>query len=100
MKISEKVDAEFINRAVFKIVDMLYEKEHMYKIGFLLLSGRDLKLESKIKYIDFLTGKIDGYIIEKKNEKALIYTTLLRKRVNDILKDLKIAENFELNVAQ
>lgn len=79
---------------------MLYEKEHMYKIGFLLLSGRDLKLESKIKYIDFLTGKIDGYIIEKKNEKALIYTTLLRKRVNDILKDLKIAENFELNVAQ
>ncbi|MBE6842567.1 MAG: hypothetical protein E7510_07010 [Ruminococcus sp.] len=98
MKVSEKVDAEFINRAVFKITDMLYKKECMYKIGFLLLSGRDEKLESKIKYIDFLVGRIDGYLIDAKKEKALVYTTLLRKRVKSIIKEINDQKKFEINM--
>ncbi len=97
MNVSQKVDAEFINRAVFKITDLLYERNSLYKIGFLTLSGRDKQLEVKIKYVDFLIGRIDSYIIEGKKEKALVYTTLLKKRVNDIIKEINVAQKFYMD---
>lgn len=82
MKISEKIDAEFINSAVFKIIDRIYKKQIFYKCGLLILSENSSELEKYMDYVDFLTGRIDGYIIRNEMKKALIYTVLLKRRVD------------------
>ncbi len=88
VKVSENVDAEFINNAVFKITKQLYQKNVMYKTGFLLLSGNEAELEKKIAFIDFLIGRIDLYVIKKEMRKALVYTALLKKKTNILLNEV------------
>ncbi len=85
MNVSEKVDAEFINASTFKITDKLYKKENLYNFGLLLLSGDNNELEAKIRFIDSLSGRIDLYIMKNDMKKALVYTVLLRKKVNSII---------------
>lgn len=88
MKVSENVDAEFINNAVFRITKKMYQKNIMYKTGFLLLSGNETELEKKIAYIDFLIGRIDLYVIKNEMRKALVYTALLKKKSNSFLDEI------------
>lgn len=88
LKVSENVDAEFINNAVFRITKQLYQKNVMYKTGFVLLSGNEAELEKKIAYIDFLIGRIDLYVIKNEMRKALVYTALLRKKTNILLNEV------------
>ena len=85
MNVSEKVDAEFINSITFKITDKLYKKENLYKLGLILLSGDKSELEAKIRFVDALSGRIDLYIMKNDMKKALVYTVLLRKKVNSII---------------
>ncbi len=98
MNVSEKVDAEFINSATFKITEKLYNKENLYKIGMLLLSGDNSELEEKIRFVDSLSGRIDLYIMKNEMKKALVYTVLLRKKVNSII-DLIHKKEIDLVVA-
>ncbi len=88
MKVSENVDAEFINNAVFRITKQLYKKNIMYKTGFILLSGNETDLEKKIAFIDFLIGRIDLYVIKNEMRKALVYTALLKKKTNIFLNEI------------
>ncbi len=89
MKVSDKTDAEFINSAVFRITEKMYGNIALYKIGFILLSKESNSLPEKIRYIDFLIGRIDSYIINNDMKKALIYTMLLNKRVSIVMNELK-----------
>ena len=98
MNVSEKVDAEFINSATFKITEKLYNKENLYKIGMLLLSGDNSELEEKIRFVDSLSGRIDLYIMKNEMKKALVFTVLLRKKVNSII-DLIHKKEIDLVVA-
>lgn len=92
MRVSDKTDAEFINSAVFRITDKMYSNIALYKIGFILLSKKSNNLPRIIRYIDFLIGRIDSYIIKNDMKKALIYTMLLNKRVSVVMSELKAAD--------
>ena len=92
MMVSAKTDAEFINSAVFRITDKMYGNIALYKIGFILLSKTSNNLPGKIRYIDFLIGRIDSYIINNDMKKALIYTMLLNKRVSVVMNELKATD--------
>ncbi len=89
MRVSDRTDAEFINSAVFRITNKMYSYSAMYKIGFILLSKTNNSLAGKIRYIDFITGRIDSYIINNDMKKALIYTMLLNKKVSIVINELK-----------
>ena len=82
---SDKVDAEFINRAVFRINDKLNDKAVFYKCGLVFLSGCDSSLETELKKIDNLTGMIDLLLLRNDIKKALLYTTLLKKKMSEFI---------------
>lgn len=89
MKVSEKADAEFINSAVFRINNKINVDDVFYKAGLLILSGKASEIEKSIKYIDFIMGRIDYYIIKNEMKKALVYTVLLNRRVIKLVKKIK-----------
>jgi len=93
MRVSDKVDAEFINAAVFKLSDRLYSDLTLYKIGFLLLAKNNTgKLAQKIRYIDFIMYRIDSYLINNDMKKALVYTMLLNKRISKVIDELRVTD--------
>lgn len=93
MKVSEKVDAEFINTAVFKLSDRMYSDLTLYKIGFLLLAkNNNGKLAQKIRYIDYIMYRIDYYVINNDMKKALVYTKLLSKKISQVIDELRVMD--------
>ena len=78
---SDKVDAEFINRAVFRINDKLNDKAVFYKCGLVFLSGCDSSLETELKKIDNLTGMIDLLLLKNDNPYKTFFI-FHRKRLN------------------
>lgn len=89
---SDKVDAEFINRSVFRINDKLNDKTVFYKCGVIFLSGINSSLETELKKIDNLTGVIDLLLIKNDIKKALLYTTLLKKKMSEFINKVNETE--------
>ncbi|MBE6852644.1 MAG: hypothetical protein E7505_04125 [Ruminococcus sp.] len=89
MKVSDKIDAEFINESVFRITDKLRKDEVFYKGGLIILSGVNDDVSKKLQSIDRLTGIVDSYVLKKDMKKALLYTALLRKKVSGFIKEVK-----------
>lgn len=92
MKISEKINAEYINNLVFKSNDSIKKDSVFYKCGLMLLSGNGTEIEKKLKRVDRITGVIDHYIIRNEMKRALLYTALLRKKVKDLTEEVDKAE--------
>lgn len=92
MKISEKINAEYINNLVFKANDAVKNDSVFYKSGLLLLSGNGAEIEKKIKRIDRITGVVDYYIIKNEMKRALLYTALLRKKIKDFTEEVDKSE--------
>ena len=92
MKISEKINAEYINNLVFKANDAVKNDSVFYKSGLLLLSGSGAEIEKKIKRIDRITGVVDYYIIKNEMKRALLYTALFRKKIKDFTEEVDKSE--------
>lgn len=92
MNISEKFDAEVINRAVFRANDALKKDSVFYKCGLVILSGNGKEFEQDIKHIDRITGVIDHFTLRGEMKKALLYTKLLNKKVNELIEKTEKTE--------
>jgi len=92
VNISEKIDAEKINRIIFRANDALREESVFYKSGLIILSGNGEELEKDIKHIDRISGVADHFIVKGEMKKALLYAALLKKKVHDFTDKVESAE--------
>lgn len=87
MNISEKINAEYINSFAFRAADSIKKDSVFYKCGIIILSGKGMELENKIKRIDRIAGVVDHYVLKNEMKRALLYTALLRKKVKDLIEE-------------
>ncbi|MGN0583565.1 MAG: hypothetical protein ACI4KB_12780 [Oscillospiraceae bacterium] len=92
MKISDKIDAEYINRKVFRLNEEIKKESFFYKCGLLILSGNGAETEKKIKHIDCISGIADRYVLKGEMKRALLYAALLKRKVNQLTEEVKKAE--------
>lgn len=92
MNISSKIDAEAVNREVFRANDSLKKDTVFFKSGLIILSGNGEELEKEIKHIDRISGVIDYFILKDNMKKALLYTALLKRKINQFSDKVNAAE--------
>ena len=92
MKISDKIDAEYINRKVFRLNEEIKKESSFYKCGLLVLSGKGTETEKKIIHIDCISGIADRYVLKGEMKRALLYAALLKRKVNQLTEEVKKAE--------
>lgn len=92
MKISDKIDAEYINGKVFRLSESLKKESFFYKCGLLILSGNGAETEKKIKHIDCISGIADRYVLKGEMKRALLYAALLKRKVKQLTEEVKCSE--------
>lgn len=92
MKISEKIDAEYINRIIFRSADKIKKDSVFYKCGLLILSGNGGDAEKKLKHIDCITGTADHFVLKGEMKRALLYAALLKRKVDKFTEEINNTE--------
>ncbi len=92
MNISEKIDAEAVNRVVFRTLDLIKADTVFYKSGLLIISGNGEELRKKLMHIDRIAGVADYFIMKGNIKKALLYAALLKRKAGQYTDDVNSAE--------
>jgi len=92
LNISEKIDAELLNRQIFRANDSLKDETCFYKCGLIILSGNGVEFEKDIRHIDRISAAADHFIVKGEMKKALLYTALLKRKVRDFTEKVSRAE--------
>ena len=92
MKIPDKIDAEYINRRVFRLNEEIKKESSFYKCGLLVLSGKGTENEKKIIHIDCISGIADRYVVKGEMKRALLYAALLKRKVKQLTEEINSSE--------